>query len=455
MPPSAANSPEIFTVSQLNREVRLLLEQQVGFVWLEGEISNLSRPASGHWYFSLKDSSSQIRCAMFRNRNRILKFNPQQGEQVLVRGSVSLYEARGDFQLIVEHMEAIGEGALQRKFEQIKKQLLEAGLFEQKHKMQLPAYPQRIGVITSPSGAAIRDVLHVLNRRYPASSIVVYPTLVQGEQAAGQIVKAIETANLREECEVILLVRGGGSLEDLWPFNETQVAYAIHLSAIPIVSGVGHETDLTIADLVADMRAPTPSAAAEVSTPDIREELLHLNRLGSSLQESISVLISNGESSAQRLSRRLLAQHPQRRLRQQVQRIDELEQRLYASMRHRIQIVYSKLNLLGARLNSESPRQRIKILNDKIYNYQKDIELYERKILENYSHRFKLALTALDSVSPLATLNRGYAIIKSADNRLVSSMKQVEPGDRILATLHDGDIHCRVENTSSGTAAKI
>jgi exodeoxyribonuclease VII large subunit len=268
-PPSpAAPAREIFTISQLNAQARMLLERGLGSVWLEGEISNLARPASGHWYFSLKDESAQVRCAMFRNRSMLVRFPVKDGARVLARGRVSLYEARGEFQVVIDHLEEAGEGALRRRFEELKRKLLAEGLFEATQKKPLPTLPSRIGVITSPTGAALRDILHILQRRFPAVPVLVYPVAVQGEAAPREIVQALQLADARRECDVLILARGGGSLEDLMAFNEESVARAIHACGIPIISGVGHETDVTIADFVADERAPTPSGAAERSVPD-------------------------------------------------------------------------------------------------------------------------------------------------------------------------------------------
>ena len=272
MPLSVQPGPEtgrnVFTVSRLNREVRLLLEKGLGVVWVEGELSNFSAPSSGHWYFSLKDRDAQLRCAMFRLKNAALGFTPKAGQQVLARGRISLYAPRGDYQLIVEHLEEAGVGALKREFERLKVKLAAEGLFALERKRSLPKFPRRIGVVTSPSGAAIRDVLHILRRRFPPASVLIYPTPVQGAASVPAIVEALETASARAECDVLIVARGGGSIEDLWSFNDERVARAIAASSIPVVSGIGHEIDFTIADFVADARAPTPSGAAELVVPD-------------------------------------------------------------------------------------------------------------------------------------------------------------------------------------------
>jgi exodeoxyribonuclease VII large subunit len=264
-------SREIYSISELNSEARVLLEKRFPLIWVEGEISNLARPASGHIYFSLKDEAAQVRCAMFKMHNRLVNFQPKNGQQVLARVRISLYEARGEFQLIVEHMEETGDGALRRQFELLKQKLFEEGLFDEAHKQALPFLPTQLGVITSPSGAAIRDILSVLKRRFPGIPVLIYPVPVQGTEAPQAIVESIHSAAKCQDCDLLILARGGGSLEDLWAFNEETVARAINACPIPIVTGIGHEIDFTIADFVADYRAPTPSAAAEFISPDHTE----------------------------------------------------------------------------------------------------------------------------------------------------------------------------------------
>lgn len=446
--PLTPEQKHIFTVSQLNREVRMILEQQFGFIWLEAEISNLSKPASGHWYLSLKDESSQIRCAMFKGKNRLLKFKPQNGEQVLVRGALGLYEARGDFQLIIDRMEPVGTGALQRRFEQTKLKLFNEGLFEDSLKQELPAYPRSIGVITSTTGAAIRDVLHVLERRFPTIPVIIYPTMVQGEAAAAQICAAIDTANARKECETLLLVRGGGSLEDLWSFNEENVARAIYRSEIPIVSGVGHETDFTIADLVADVRAPTPSAAAEISTTDIREERALVQGLSDHLHLRMQSRLENTKKQLALLEQRLLAQHPQRQLQQKVQLTDELEKRLNNAMSRKIENLKLRSSHLNKNLANLTPRVTISRLADRVEQLQQRAMNVTTSRIEKEHYKLNAAMRSLDNVSPLATLDRGYAVMKSKDGKMLKSASTIKTGDEIIATLKDGDLYCRVDKVS-------
>ena len=317
---------DVYTVSRLNRSARAILEGSFPLLWVEGEISNLSRPSSGHWYFSLKDEAAQVRCAMFRNRNMYMNVTPQNGDQVLLRVQVSLYENRGDYQLIVEHLEEAGDGALRRAFDLLKQRLAKEGLFDAARKRPLPALPRRIGVITSPHGAALRDVLSVLRRRYPAIPVLIYPTAVQGASAAQDVAATIRLASARNECDVLIVARGGGSLEDLWAFNEEVVARALHACTIPVVTGVGHETDFTIADFVADQRAPTPSVAAEMVSPNRAEWQRRLTQLKQRVAGFMTAKLADGQRTLHWLTTRL--QHPAQRLARQAQRMDELELRL-------------------------------------------------------------------------------------------------------------------------------
>jgi len=346
MPPSipAGTEPErnIYTVSRLNREVRILIERGLGVIWVEGELSNLSVPSSGHWYFSMKDRDAQLRCAMFRQRNMTVGFIPKAGQHILARGRLSLYEPRGDFQFIIEHLEEAGVGALKREFERLKAKLAAEGLFALERKRSLPSFPRRIGVITSPTGAALRDILHILARRFPPAAVLIYPTPVQGGAAIPSIVAAIEIASARAECDVLILARGGGSIEDLWAFNDERVARAIRASTVPIVSGVGHEIDFTIADFVADARAPTPSGAAEIVVPD-RNACLEalartMERLSACMRRELRSVTARFDGARLRLK----LTHPGIRLTQQAQRLDELEQRLTAFMQRGLSSINSR-----------------------------------------------------------------------------------------------------------------
>src|SRR5215468_5716468 len=322
---------DVYSVSRLNREVRVLLERGLGVLWVEGELSNFSQPPSGHWYFSLKDRDAQLRCAMYRVKNSLVGFTPRAGMQLLVRGRISLYEPRGEFQLIIEHLEEAGVGALRREFERLKTRLAAEGLFAQERKRALPRFPRRIGVITSPSGAALHDILKILARRYPPAAVLLYPTAVQGAAAVPALAAALATASARAECDVLILARGGGSLEDLWAFNDERVARAIYACALPVVCGVGHEIDVTIADFVADARAPTPSAAAELVVPDTQACLESLKRTLQRLTAGTRRELRMLQARVAGTERRLQQAHPGTRLNQQAQRLDDLALRLHAA----------------------------------------------------------------------------------------------------------------------------
>ena len=350
---------DVFTVSRLNRTARTILEDSFPLLWVEGEISNLSRPSSGHWYFSLKDEAAQVRCAMFRNRNMYMNVSPQNGDQVLLRAQVSLYENRGDYQLIVEHLEDAGDGALRRAFELLKQRLAKEGLFDAARKRPLPALPRRIGVITSPHGAALRDILSVLRRRYPAIPVLIYPTAVQGASAAQEIAAAVRLASTRNECDVLIVARGGGALEDLWAFNEEVVARALHACTIPVVTGVGHETDFTIADFVADQRAPTPSVAAEMVSPNRAEWQRRLTQLDHRVVNFITTRLADGNRTLNWLTTRL--QHPAQRLARQAQRVDELELRMQRAQLSRLHRDQQRLSTLRAQLWQHTPEHTLRV----------------------------------------------------------------------------------------------
>ncbi|HTB67707.1 MAG TPA: exodeoxyribonuclease VII large subunit [Steroidobacteraceae bacterium] len=424
----------VYTVSRLNREVRLLLERGLAVIWLEAELSNFTQPASGHWYFTLKDKEAQIRGAMFRQRNMNLGFTPKSGQLVLVRGRVSLYEPRGDYQMLVEHMEEAGVGALKREFERLKARLAAEGLFAPELKRLLPAFPHRIGVITSPSGAAIRDVMHILKRRYPPARVLIYPTPVQGAAAVPALIQALELASARAECDVLILARGGGSLEDLWAFNDEGVARAIRACAIPVVSGVGHEIDFTIADFVADVRAPTPSGAAELVVPDRQELLSTLRRMGERLIQSGRRELRTAGQLLAHLRHRLQRMHPGVRLRHSAQRLDELEQRLRKALHARVQ--QQNIRLSHAHARTTQLRMRLQ-------------HALQRRV-ETSVHRLNLAQHKLDAVSPLATLGRGFAVVMRADGRVVTDAGTVAVGDEIRALVLRGALRARVTGHDSG-----
>lgn len=399
---SSSPTKRIFSVTELNGLARRLLEGSLGQLWVSGEISNLVQASSGHCYFSLKDASAQVRCALFRMNGRRLPFTLKNGLQVLALAQISLYEARGDFQLIIQQIEPGGAGLLQKKFEALKQRLHEAGLFSEANKKPLPRLPKKIGVITSPTGAAIHDILTVLKRRFPAIPVIIYPSLVQGEQAAPQIVTALKMANQRNECDVIILARGGGSMEDLWPFNEEMVAHAINESQIPIITGIGHEVDFTIADFVADVRAPTPSAAAEYVSPDCREWLQKIESLKNRLQQLVRSCVQDYQTQLLYIRKRL--RHPGQRLQDQAQHLDQLERRLILAQQHFFQHRHAVLNQ---------------------------------------------AAQALNALSPLQTLERGYSIVRDKPSqKIICQAGQLTRGDEITITFAQGGCECRVEKVS-------
>lgn len=446
------NPTDIYSVSQLNRKARHLLESALPSLWVAGEISNLAQPGSGHIYFSLKDSGAQIQCAMFRAANSRLSFQPKNGDQVLIQGRISIYEPRGSYQLIAAKMEDAGEGLLRRKFEELKKRLNAEGLFDEASKQQLPMLPTRIGVVTSPTGAAIRDILHILERRYPLASIIIYPTRVQGEAAVDEIVRAITLASERNDCDVLIVSRGGGSLEDLWCFNEEVVARAIHACPIPTVSGVGHEVDFTIADLVADIRAPTPSGAAELVAPD-RDELL---RSLQALDRRVILAIQHHWTACTQFHSQLLARlqrsHPGAVLRQLQQRADELTRQLGTAIRTKMLSQRIHLQALRQLLLSASPAERIAINASNLQRLEIRLGNATRQHLQAARTRFSMASGELNAVSPLATLERGYAIIQDTETgRVLKNTVDIKAGDRIQARLAKGLIDAIVEAVSNKT----
>lgn len=437
---------DVYTVSRLNREARALLEISFPLLWVEGEISNLSRPSSGHLYFSLKDEATQVRCAMFRLRNQYLSFTPKDGAHVLARVRVSLYEGRGEFQLIVEHLEEAGYGALQRAFEQLKNRLAAEGLFDQAHKRPIPALPHRIGVVTSPTGAAIRDILSILQRRFPSIPVLIYPVPVQGSGAAGEIARMIRLAARRRECDVLILARGGGSLEDLWAFNDEVVARAIYDCAIPIVTGIGHEIDFTIADFVADQRAATPSAAAELVSPNRADWAERVQRLGIRLANLAWDRLARRRENLLWLEKRLAQQHPGQRLQRQAQRLDELEQRLRHAHRVHLRHIHGRLGELIARLQRHIPVHKLAQLEVRCATLSQRLHNSVDRALERRQQQLAVLSRALEVVSPLATLGRGYAIVvRAPDGALLRSVRAVSTGERVEARLADGSLVCRVE----------
>jgi len=489
---SARPERDVYSVSRLNREVRILLERGFGIVWLEAEISNFSRPSSGHWYFSLKDATAQVRCAMFRQRNMLCPFTARDGQKVLVRARISLYEPRGEYQLVIEHMEDAGLGALQRRFEELRRKLAAEGLFSPDRKRALPALPKRIGVITSPTGAAVRDILHVLERRFPAIPVLIYPVSVQGSQAAGEMIAALRLAATRRECDVLILARGGGSLEDLWAFNDERLARAIVSSPLPVVSGIGHEIDFTIADFAADVRAPTPSAAAELVVPDAGEWLAGLAPLGLRLERCMRRRLDAHGERLRWLERRAAQLSPLARLERDGQHVDELEQRLVRALRRLLDGHRERLGWLQGRAGLANPvariRQRLLRLEELEHRLIRALRHAQHaRIAQFREHksrlwqaspvarvrdaaarhdalRIRLEATGVEcvrrarerllplertlhAVSPLATLERGYAIVTDERGAILRDAAHAPVGATVEARLARGRIRAKVESS--------
>lgn len=453
MSSASASSAPTLSVSQLNRKARTLLESHFDWVWVEGEISNFACPSSGHWYFSLKDSAAQVRCAMFRNRNSRLRFSPGNGEQVRLRARVSLYEGRGEFQLVVEFMEPAGAGALQARFEALRDALRAEGLLEAGRKRPLPPAIRHIGVITSPTGAAIHDILTVMRRRCPLIEISLLPVAVQGHEATAEIAAAIERANRWQRdgayhFDVLLVGRGGGSLEDLWAFNEEPVARAIAASALPVVSAVGHETDISIADLVADQRAATPSAAAELLSPDQSTWLQQLQRHAGDLKK-------HAQRQLQRLGRDLghlqaRLKHPGTAIRERAQRLDDMEQRLHRAQRQRLAQSRARVESLTAALRQNSPAPRIRERQALLGITQQRLQQAAGRRVQERSSRLRELAQLLNTLSPLATLQRGYAIVSRGDGDILRRAADAQPGALLRARLAVGTLELEVTGVEPG-----
>jgi exodeoxyribonuclease VII large subunit len=435
----------ILSVSNLNREARRIVEAGLGTVWVEGEISNLSRPSSGHLYWSLKDSAAQVRCAMFRLAARGLGFELANGQQVLVRARASVYEARGEYQLVVEYAEEAGEGVLRRKFDELKRRLAAEGLFEPARKRDIPKLPRRIGVITSPTGAALHDVLTALERRFPLTAVLIYPTPVQGPGSAEEIARTLALADKRADCDVLILTRGGGSLEDLWSFNEEVVARAVAAVQLPIIVGVGHEIDFTIADFVADLRAPTPSQAAELAVPDQREWLKRYAHLEQQIAHCTQQRIAVERRHFATLAHRLQRCNPSVQLRERAQRLDELEARLRRCIERRIEARKLKLARVTAAVAHASPAHRIARVRERWRTVQGDLRRGLLRQVERTQQRLKLASRALQSLSPLATLERGYAIVTDENGKVLIDSGAAARGAKIDVRLARGALGATVD----------
>ena len=437
-------NPDIYTVSRLNSEVRLTLELQFHTLWLQGEVSNFVAAASGHWYFSLKDSAAQVKCAMFKMANRNSTFRPQNGQQVLIRARISVYEPRGEYQLLAEFIESAGAGLLKQQFEQLKAKLQAEGLFDPAGKKRLPAQVQRVGVITSPTGAAVRDIVTVLARRAPGIEVIIYPSQVQGDSAAAQLRNMLSTAIRRNEVDVLIIGRGGGSLEDLWCFNDEQLCRAVAACPIPIVSAVGHEIDFALTDFVADVRAPTPSAAAELVSPDQSHLLERISRLRSALIQAQRARMQQVAPKLINMSQRLLALHPKRRLEQQQQRLDELQLRLTASIKRNVLSAQQQQQYLDKSLRQLSPGKVLTQQKQYISQLEQRLKQAQQQQLKQHKQRLAQLSSQLNTVSPLATLARGYSITFDEKQQVVTDSSQLKTGDNVVVKLASGSFDAEV-----------
>ena len=443
----AINS-HILQVSELTKKVRFILESELNSVWLCGEISNFIAASSGHWYLSLKDAKSQVRCAMFKGSNRKVRLSPSNGQQVLVRAKVSLYEPRGDFQLIIEQMEPAGEGLLRQQYEQLKNRLNAAGYFSLAHKKELPEKISKVGIVTSPTGAAVKDIISVLQRRNPLIELFIYPALVQGQQAADDICRAIEIANQRAECDVLLVGRGGGSLEDLWPFNEEVVVQAIFNSKLPVVSAVGHEIDTTLADYVADVRAATPSAAAELVSEDQLEVRYKITQLQQKMIKLSDYHLQRYQEKLKAIQHRLTLLHPAQKLQVQQQKVDELHQRLQQCMRQYLIAKANKPQLLTQKLQALSPSYKLEKYQVTLTNLNKRLTSEIASSLHEKQQKFAHLIEQLSIVSPLATIARGYSITRDKNKNIIKNVEQVAVGDELSVQLSKGTINAKVTETN-------
>ncbi len=459
-------SQTVFSVSQLNWEARFLLEREFSALRVEGEIASFTRAASGHLYFTLKDAEAQIRCVMFRNRARLLRLNPETGMQVQLRGTVSLYEARGEYQFIADHMEEAGEGALQRAFEKLKQKLSAEGLFETEHKQPVPVFPQTVGVVTSPSGAVIHDIMRVLKRRFPLIRIILFPVPVQGAEAPQAICSALKTAQSmrfsvgsngsssgakpqQKKCNLLIVARGGGAPEDLQAFNDEAVARAMFACKLPIVSAVGHESDFTIADLVADLRAPTPSAAVEMISPDQQEWMQTLDLWQQDLAQIIRRKLERNRERLSHLERHLRLFHPMAQIQQIGSRLNELQHRLQQAQKFRLQQEKQRLDRLTLRLQAQSPDQRIMWFSQQLSHAAKRLPAAMNQQLTRKKEQLVVQTHLLETISPLATLARGYAVAQQTDGEVIRDATQVQVGESMQVRFRHGAISAQVKQIIS------
>ena len=437
-----------YTVSELNRLSRQTLESKFPLIWVEGEISNFSMPASGHWYFKMKDETAAISCAMFRKQNSRSSFKPQNGIKALARCKITIYEVSGNYQLIIEQIESAGIGALQRKFEELKKQLFNEGIFDDEHKLPIPKYPKKIGIITSPTGAAIQDILSILKRRYPIASVLVYPSIVQGNtldgtSAAKELTERIIFANKENNCDVLILTRGGGSIEDLWAFNDETLARSIHNSKIPIISAVGHEIDYTICDFVSDCRAPTPSAAAEIVSPDINSIVQRLNEKELQLNHMILGFLQARYQKIDNLFIRI--RNPNDYLFHVKTQIEGLRNRIYKNITSKIKIDKETLTHIDKNLQRNHPSEYLYNLFDRLCVLEKRLNNEVIELLITKRKKWESSLRLLEAVSPLNTIKRGYAIVLNKDKKIIKRTSDIKINDRIFTMLGDGGVFSNIE----------
>jgi len=442
---------EIYSVSRLNRETKMLLSQNFCSIRVEGEISNLAQPSSGHIYFTLKDSSAQVRCAMFKSRHRRSTFKPQNGQQVIVKADASLFEQRGDYQLIVEAMEGAGDGQLRHQFEQLMRKLSDEGLFDENKKKVLPRFPNTIGIITSPSGAAIQDILAVFRRRAPHIKLNIYPTPVQGIDSEKTLQKAIHSADRRNECDLLILARGGGSAEDLSLFNSESIARELFKCKTPVITGIGHEIDFSIADFVADKRAATPSVAAESSCLDNEQMLGQIEQYRSQLTRRALTQLNQHKQQLSWLTKGLLQQHPSQQLFEKSQRLDQLENLLQKAIKKQLQYAQSLLKNRQNLLQSYNPYRDITLLQDRTDHLTQRLTAAIKSKTERQKHHLSEAARTLEAISPLSTLARGYAIVSDVcGQHLLNSVSEVQVGQNIEARLSKGSLICQVKEIHNG-----
>ncbi len=441
-------SRPVLTVSQLNKQARLTIEERFQLIWVTGELSNFARPRSGHWYFTLKDTGAQVRCAMFANSNRRVQMQPADGQQVLVRGRVSLYEGRGDFQIIADQMEPAGEGVLRQAFDALKIKLADEGLFDRDRKQSIPDLPKHIAVVTSPTGAALQDVLAVWQRRFPILKVTVIPTAVQGPEAESQVLNALNAAS-KLAPDAILLTRGGGSLEDLWTFNLESVARAVASIQIPIVSAIGHEIDIAITDFVADLRAPTPSVAAELMMPDGQEMLQNIDGEFRHLNVLMASQLREHQLTLDKLNLRLVS--PESYLQQAWMRLDDIASRLQRSAGQTLAGANNQLDNLGARLSNQSPSFALATAKEKLQRLKNGLDSGINRHLQSQTNSVAIMARMLDGMSPLHTLGRGYAFIRDNANALVTKTEYAKVGDSVTAQLQDGTIAATVTGITKQT----